>query len=96
VSIPLERDQVVPEIHITGSGIPPPIFLEGPTTDVQGNLFVVDVGQGRVLQCRLASEEWSLVLDYDGEPNGLALDREGRLLIADYKNGIVRLAGDIY
>jgi len=74
-----------------GSGLAPPIFLEGPTTDTQGNLFVVDVGQGRILQCHIATGDWSLIVDYDGEPNGLTLDREGQLLIADYKNGIVRL-----
>lgn len=73
-----------------GSGLAPPIFLEGPTTDTQGNLFVVDVGQGRILQCHIATGDWSLIVDYDGEPNGLALDRDGQLLIADYKNGIVR------
>lgn len=73
----------------SGSGIAPPIFLEGPTTDTNGNLFVVDVGQGRILRCRIESGEWELVIDYDGEPNGLTLDREGRLLVADYKNGIV-------
>lgn len=75
-----------------GSGHTPPIFLEGPTTDIQGNLFVVDVGQGRILRYQIASSTWDLVVDYDGEPNGLTLDREGQLLIADYKNGIVRRA----
>lgn len=71
-----------------GSGHTPPIFLEGPTTDTQGNLFVVDVGQGRILRCRMATKTWELVVDYDGEPNGLALNHEGQLLVADYKNGI--------
>jgi hypothetical protein len=74
-----------------GSGITPPIFLEGPTTDTQGNLFVVDVGQGRILRCLIETGTWELMVDYDGEPNGLTLDREGRLLVADYKNGIVSI-----
>lgn len=50
---------------------------------------MVDVGQGRILRCRIESGDWDLVIDYDGEPNGLTLDKEGRLLVADYKNGIV-------
>ena len=33
--------------------------------------------------------DWIVLVDYDGEPNGLALDQDGSLLVADYKNGIV-------
>lgn len=91
-----------------GSGIPPPIFLEGPTTDTQGNLFVVDVAYGRILKCdlndsvgeakdgedgaRRKDAGWSVLAEYDGEPNGLALDLDGTLIVADYKNGIVSTA----
>ena len=87
----------------TGSGNPPLIFLEGPTTDTQGNLFVVDVAYGQILRYDLNSSAggdsendargkdagWTVLADYDGEPNGLALDHDGTLLVADYKNGIV-------
>lgn len=58
---------------------------------------MVDVGQGRILRCVIATGDWSLVVDYDGEPNGLTLDRDGQLLVADYKNGIVRsISGDSF
>lgn len=83
-----------------GSGNPPLIFLEGPTTDTQGNLFVVDVAYGRILRYDLNGRGgdkgdgakdagWTVLADYDGEPNGLALDLDGTLIVADYKNGIV-------
>ncbi len=32
--------------------------------------------------------------EYDGEPNGLKIHRDGRIFIADYKNGIMRLDPD--
>ncbi|MGI4860398.1 MAG: SMP-30/gluconolactonase/LRE family protein [Janthinobacterium lividum] len=35
--------------------------------------------------------EWHLVAEYDGEPNGLAWHPEHKLLIADYKNGVLAL-----
>ena len=34
---------------------------------------------------------WTLVTEYDGEPNGLKFDKSGRTFIADYKNGIMQL-----
>jgi gluconolactonase len=65
-------------------------FIEGPCFDPQGNLYLVDIPHGRIL--RISPElEWSVVAEYDGEPNGLALHPDGRLLIADYKNGILAL-----
>jgi gluconolactonase len=63
-------------------------FLEGPRFDRQGNLWVVDVPFGRLF--KIAPDgTWSLGLEYDGEPNGLAFHRDGRAFIADYKNGIL-------
>lgn len=50
---------------------------------------MVDVGQGRILRFSFAEQTWSLLVDYDGEPNGLALSHDGQLIVADYKNGIV-------
>ena len=35
--------------------------------------------------------DFTLVAEYDGEPNGLKIHRDGRIFIADYKNGIVVL-----
>src|SRR5260370_10495101 len=65
-------------------------FLEGPSFDRAGNLWVVDIPHGRIF--RIAPDGgWTLVTEYDGEPNGLKLDAAGRVFIADYKNGIMQL-----
>ncbi len=65
-------------------------FREGPTFDQAGNLYVTDIPYGRVFRIS-ASGEWTLVVEYDGEPNGLALVDEGHLAIADYKKGLLQL-----
>ncbi len=63
-------------------------FLEGPAFDRQGNLWVCDVPFGRLF--RIAPDgAWELAVEYDGEPNGLAFHHDGRLFIADYRNGIM-------
>jgi gluconolactonase len=65
-------------------------FLEGPAFDREGNLYVVDIPFGRVF--RISAEGiFTLVAEYDGEPNGLKIHRDGRIFIADYKNGVVLL-----
>ncbi|WP_322051830.1 SMP-30/gluconolactonase/LRE family protein [Paraburkholderia bannensis] len=65
-------------------------FLEGPAFDAQGRLYVVDIPFGRIF--RIDREgEWTLVAQYDGEPNGLKFHQDGRILIADYRNGIMQL-----
>ncbi|MCC4300191.1 SMP-30/gluconolactonase/LRE family protein [Aurantimonas coralicida] len=65
-------------------------LLEGPTFDRAGNLFVVDVAHGRIF--RIDREgAFHLLCKYDGEPNGLALHRDGRMFVADHKNGIMVL-----
>lgn len=72
------------------SGITPSIFLEGVTTDIEGNLFMVDVPHGRVLSLDLDSLRFRQLVKWDGNPNGLAVDHDGQLLVADYKEGLVR------
>ncbi|MFL9901339.1 SMP-30/gluconolactonase/LRE family protein [Paraburkholderia fungorum] len=63
-------------------------FLEGPSFDRDGNLFVTDIPYGRIL--RITPErQWSVVAEYDGWPNGLKVHRDGRLFVADHKRGIV-------
>jgi gluconolactonase len=65
-------------------------FLEGPSVDADGNLWVVDIPHGRVF--RIAPDGgWTLAAEYQGEPNGLKFHPDGRILIADYRNGIVEL-----
>jgi gluconolactonase len=71
-------------------GQPTPCFLEGPSFDRAGNLFVTDVPWGRIF--RITPEgEVSLVFEYDGEPNGLKYHRDGRIFIADFRRGIMIL-----
>ncbi|GAB2482920.1 SMP-30/gluconolactonase/LRE family protein [Comamonas humi] len=65
-------------------------FLEGPVFDEAGSLYVTDIPWGRVLRID-PQGRWSLVAEYDGEPNGMKFLDAGTLLITDYKNGLVRL-----
>ena len=64
--------------------------LEGPSFDREGRLWCVDIAFGRIFRVS-AGGEFELVAEYDGEPNGLKIHRDGRIFIADYKNGIMRL-----
>jgi gluconolactonase len=65
-------------------------FLEGPSFDAMGNLWVVDIPYGRVFRIS-QDRDWSLVAEYDGWPNGLKIHPNGQIYIADYKNGIMTL-----
>jgi hypothetical protein len=65
------------------------VFLEGPVADDLGNLYVVDIPFGRILQID-TSKNISVVARWDGEPNGLAATADGDLLIADYKQVGIR------
>lgn len=65
-------------------------FLEGPSFDREGNLWVTDIPYGRVFRIT-PDGEWTLVTQYDGWPNGLKIHRDGRVFLADYKNGIMCL-----
>ena len=68
-------------------------FLEGPSFDREGNLYVTDIPFGRIFRIspRL---EWSLVAEYDGWPNGLAIHRDGSLWISDYRRGLLCIDAD--
>ena len=68
-------------------------FLEGPSFDREGNLYVTDIPFGRIF--RISPQlEWSLVAEYDGWPNGLAIHRDGSLWITDYRRGLLRIDAD--
>jgi gluconolactonase len=64
-------------------------FLEGPSFDRAGNLFVTDIPYGRIFRISPALE-WTLAAEYDGWPNGMALHRDGSLWITDYRRGLLR------
>ena len=65
-------------------------FLEGPVFDDEGNLYVTDIPFGRIFRIDAAGD-WTLVAEYDGEPNGMKFLNDAELLITDYKNGLMRL-----
>ncbi len=65
-------------------------FLEGPAFDRAGNLYLVDIPFGRILRVSPAGE-FDVAAEYDGWPNGLAIHRDGRIFIADYREGIMVL-----
>lgn len=67
-------------------------FLEGPSFDRAGNLYVVDIPYSRIFRISSAGE-WALVCEYDGEPNGLKIHKDGRIFVADRKNGLMLLDG---
>lgn len=65
-------------------------FLEGPSFDRAGQLYITDIPHGRIF--RIAPDRtWTLVAEYDGWPNGLKIDRAGGIVITDYKRGLMRL-----
>jgi gluconolactonase len=71
-------------------GQPTDCFIEGPSFDAEGNLYIVDIPFGRVF--RIAPDgAWTLVVEYDGWPNGLKIYPDGRILVADYRHGIMQL-----
>jgi gluconolactonase len=65
-------------------------FIEGPSFDASGNLYIVDIPFGRIFKIT-PERKWSLVIEYDGWPNGLKIGRDGRILVADYRHGIMEL-----
>ena len=71
-------------------GPTPHSFLEGPSFDRAGNLWLTDIVFGRIFRVSPAGE-WTVVAEYDGEPNGLAFHRDGWAAITDAKRGLLRL-----
>src|SRR6266853_2433756 len=69
-------------------GQPTDCFIEGPSFDADGNLYIVDIPFGRIF--RIAPDgKWSLAAEYDGGPNGRKIGSDGRVLVADYMPGIM-------
>jgi gluconolactonase len=68
-------------------------FIEGPSFDLAGNLWFLDIPFGRIFR---ASSDGAVeqIAEYDGQPNGLKIDASGRIYIADFRNGIMRLNPD--
>ncbi len=66
-------------------------FLEGPSFDVHGDLWLTDIPYGRIFKIS-KDRKWRLVTQYDGWPNGFKFHRDGRAFITDYKRGLMRFA----
>ena len=69
-------------------GAPVPTFLEGPSFDRNGDLWVVDIPWGRLFR---VSPDGTVTLgaEYNGEPNGLKFHADGRGFITDHRRGIM-------
>ncbi len=72
-------------------------FLEGPAFDDKGNLYVTDIPYGRIFRVD-PKGDWDLVAQWDGEPNGMKFISANRLVVTDYKNGLMEvdtLSGEV-
>jgi gluconolactonase len=74
------------------SETPAGCFLEGPAFDRAGNLYVVDLAYGRIFRIS-PKGEFETFAEYDGEPNGIAIHKDGRIFVADHQLGIIFLDG---
>lgn len=71
-------------------GVPIDSFIEGPVFDSRGNLYITDIVFGRVFRIDQQAQ-WELIVQYDGEPNGMKFMSENEIIITDYKNGLMKL-----
>jgi gluconolactonase len=69
-------------------GQPVDSFLEGPSFDRAGNLYIVDIPYGRIFRIS-PKGDWSVVAEYDGWPNGLKIHKDGRIFVTDYERGVM-------
>lgn len=75
--------------RVTRPGMKLHSFLEGPDFDDAGNLWLVDVPNGRLF--RIAPDgAWDLAFSYAGEPHGLAHLGDGVFAMTDYRQGVLR------
>ena len=69
-------------------GAPTDSFLEGPVFDDEGRLLVCDIPFGRVFRID-AQGGWTLLAEWDGEPNGMKFLDARTLLVCDYRHGLM-------
>ena len=70
------------------SGVPRDCFIEGPSFDRDGNLYITNIPYGQIFKVSPAGAI-TVVATYDGEPNGLKIHRDGRIFIADHSRGLM-------
>ncbi|MBI3939059.1 MAG: SMP-30/gluconolactonase/LRE family protein [Betaproteobacteria bacterium] len=84
------RDAPAERIAAGKGAVPGGCFLEGPSFDRAGNLYLTDIPYGRIF--RVSPEaRWELVAEYDGEPNGLKIHKDSRIFVTDHKRGVMLL-----
>ena len=74
-----------------------PSFLEGPSFDKNGHLWLVDIPWGRIFSIS-PDGNWTIRAQCDGWPNGLRIHPDASVWVADYRRGIVKInpaTGDI-
>lgn len=67
------------------------ILLEGPTICDRGDLYITDIPHGRILKVS-KDASFSECIKYDGEPNGMAVRKDGKFVVADYKQVVYFVA----
>ena len=72
----------------------PSIYLEGPSFDREGNLFVTSIFDGRVLKITPDKKVTTILSKKDLLPDGTAIHRDGRLFIVCLSGEIVALNTD--
>lgn len=83
--------QLSPERILAGKGsLKTDCYIEGPSFDRDGNLYIVDIAFGLIYQIN-PQGTIKLLTEYDGEPNGLKIHQDGRIFVADHKNGLMLL-----
>ena len=85
-----EADESNEWVRYQPAGGPTSSLLEGPSFDREGDLWCVDLPNGRIYRIT-AEGTFHLVADYDGWPNGLKFHKDGRAFIADHKHGVMVL-----
>lgn len=85
----LRKTAITKERLAAGRGAPKAgANLGGPAFDRAGNLYLVDNCYGRIFRADPGGRVEAMA-EYDGEPNGLRIHRDGRIFVADTKQGIV-------
>lgn len=64
-------------------------YIEGPAFDVLGNLYIVDIAFGSIYQISPAGVV-KKISEYDGEPNGLKIYPDGRIIVTDHRHGLMQ------
>src|SRR4051794_21375771 len=82
----LDREWIEGQLSI----MPPRGLLEGPSCDLKGDLYCVDVPRGRIYRINPGGVA-QLFFEYDGWPCGLKIHKDGRFFIADNKHGLMIL-----